>query len=106
MIDFRIEKPRVELPAGSLVATTDSLLRASGIPHELLERTGVRTPLGEVLIARLKGPGAIEVAGPERRRRRAPGERRDARPRRRAGADRRRDRPPRRLLARRSRTAC
>ncbi len=64
VIDFRIEKPRVELAAGSLVATTDSLLRASAIPSELLERTGVRTPLGEVLVARLKGPGAIEVAGP------------------------------------------
>ncbi len=64
VIDFRIEKPRVELAAGSLVATTDSLLRASGIPSELLEETGVRTPLGEVLIARLRGSGAIEVAGP------------------------------------------
>ncbi len=64
VIDFRIAKPRVELAAGSLVATTDSLLRASGIPSELLEQTGIRTPLGEVLIARLKGPGAIEVAGP------------------------------------------
>jgi len=64
VIDFRIEKPRVELAAGSLVATTDSLLRASGIPVELLDETGVRTPLGEVLIARLRGPGAIEVAGP------------------------------------------
>jgi hypothetical protein len=64
VIDFRIEKPAVRLPAGSLVATTDSLLRASGLPHETPERTGIRTPLGEVLIASLKGPGAIEVAGP------------------------------------------
>jgi hypothetical protein len=64
VIDSRIEKPRVVLPAGSLVATTDGLLRASAIPHELLEQTGVRTPLGRVLIARLHGAGAIEVAGP------------------------------------------
>jgi hypothetical protein len=64
VIDSRIEKPRVRLPAGSLVATTDGLLRASAIPYELLEDTGVRTPLGRVLIARLDGPGAIEVAGP------------------------------------------
>jgi hypothetical protein len=63
-IDFRIEKPRIEMPGGSLVATTDSLLRASGLPHELLEETAVRTPLGQVLIARLRGPGTIEVAGP------------------------------------------
>jgi hypothetical protein len=64
VIDRRIEKPRIELADGSLVATTDGLLRASGLPHELLERTGVRTPLGEVLIARLKARGPVEVAGP------------------------------------------
>ncbi len=64
VIDFRIEKPRIELPGGSLVATTDALLRASGIPHELLEQTDVRTPLGQVLVARLRGGGPIEVAGP------------------------------------------
>jgi hypothetical protein len=64
VIDARIEKPRVRLSAGSLIATTDGLLRASGIPHELLEQTSVRTPLGRVLLARLRGAGEIEVAGP------------------------------------------
>lgn len=63
-IDSRIAKPQIELQAGSLVATTDALLRASGLPHELLDRTGIRTPLGEVLLARLAATGAIEVAGP------------------------------------------
>jgi hypothetical protein len=64
VIDSRIEKPRVRLPAGSLVATTDGLLRASAIPHELLEETNVRTPLGRVLVARLSAAGTIEIAGP------------------------------------------
>jgi hypothetical protein len=64
VIDARIDKPRVLLPAGSLVATTDTLLRASAIPHELLHDSGVRTPLGRVLVARLRGAGAIEIAGP------------------------------------------
>jgi hypothetical protein len=64
VIDERIEKPRILLPGGSLVATTDTLLRTSGLPHDRLEQTGVRTPLGEVLIARLRGAGAIEIAGP------------------------------------------
>ena len=63
-IDFRIGKPRVHLRARSLIATTDALLRDSGIPHELLEQTDVRTPLGRVMIARLLGAGRIEVAGP------------------------------------------
>ncbi len=68
VIDARIEKPRVLLAPGSLVATTDALLRASGVPHELLKDPGIRTPLGRVLIARVSsspsGPAAIEVAGP------------------------------------------
>jgi hypothetical protein len=64
VIDRRIEKPSIVLAKDSLVATTDSLLRESGLAHELLERTSVRTPLGQVLIARLKDAGAIEVAGP------------------------------------------
>lgn len=64
VIDSRISKPRVHLPAGSIVATTDGLLRASAIRHELLEELDVRTPLGQVLIARLHGDGVIELAGP------------------------------------------
>jgi hypothetical protein len=64
VIDSRIVKPRVHLPAGSLVATTDGLLRASGIAHESLHDTDVRTPLGKVVVARLHGSGTIEVAGP------------------------------------------
>ncbi len=64
VIDARISKPRVRLRAGSLVASTDGLLRASGTPHKVLEQTDVRTPLGRVQIARLSGAGEIEVAGP------------------------------------------
>jgi hypothetical protein len=40
------------------------LLRAGAIPHEIVSETGVRTPLGRVLIARLLTRGTIEVAGP------------------------------------------
>lgn len=64
VIDPHIEKPRVRLWAGSLVASADALLRASGIRYELLEDTGVRTPLGRVLIVRLLAEGTVEIAGP------------------------------------------
>ena len=64
VIDERISKPAVRLRAGDLVASTGALLRASGVQHERLARTGVRTPLGEVVIARLAQDGALEVAGP------------------------------------------
>jgi hypothetical protein len=64
VIDARIEKPRIVLQAASLVASTDALVRASGLAHERLVQTGVRTPLGEVVIVRLEERGAVEVAGP------------------------------------------
>jgi hypothetical protein len=64
VIDARIDKPRVQLQADSLVATTGELLRASGLAHERLVQTGVRTPLGEVVLARLSEGGTVEVAGP------------------------------------------
>jgi hypothetical protein len=64
VIDARIEKPRVRLAAGDFVASTGALLRASGVAHERLLRTGVRTPLGEVVVARLSEQGTVEVAGP------------------------------------------
>jgi hypothetical protein len=64
VIDARIDKPRVHLQKGGLVASTGALLRASGVAHERLVQTGVRTPLGEVVIARLSEPGTVEVAGP------------------------------------------
>jgi hypothetical protein len=64
VIDARIDKPRVHLQAGNLVASTGALLRASALAHERLVQTGVRTPLGEVVVARLLQPGIVEVAGP------------------------------------------
>lgn len=64
VIDARIDKPRILLQAGDLVASAAALVRASGVAHERVVRTGVRTPLGEVVIARLAEPGTIEVAGP------------------------------------------
>jgi hypothetical protein len=64
VIDARIAKPPLRLQAGDLVASTGALVRASEVPHEVLVRTGVRTPLGEVVIARLERAGALEVAGP------------------------------------------
>ena len=64
VIDARIQKPRIDLRKGTLVATTAGLLRASGLAHERLRQTGLRTPLGEVVVARLAGAGIVEVAGP------------------------------------------
>ena len=99
VIDARIDKPRIVLQAGGLVASTGALLRASGVAHERLAQTGVRTPLGEVVIAKARGAGRDRSGRSERRRGMREVSERDDRTRRRAGADRRRDRPPRSLLA-------
>lgn len=64
VIDSRIAKPRLGLQAGSLVATTDALLTASGLEATVLEHDVARTPLGRVVVARLRDGGTVEVAGP------------------------------------------
>ncbi len=79
MIDARIDKPRILLAAGNLVASTDALLRASGVAHERLTQTGVRTPLGEVVDRQARRTGRRRSRRPERRRGRARGERGDDR---------------------------
>ena len=64
VIDERIAKPPLQLRTGWLVATTGPLLRASGLRHERLIDTHIRTPLGEVVVARVTATGEVEVAGP------------------------------------------
>ena len=64
VLDHKIRKPAVHLPAGSLVATTDHLLRASPVAYRIVDRPGHRTAMGEVVVARTTEPGPIEVAGP------------------------------------------
>jgi len=60
----RMRKPPVRCPAGTLVATTASMLKRSGAAHRVLVDTGVQTPLGRVVVGRLLEPAQIEVAGP------------------------------------------
>jgi hypothetical protein len=64
VLDDAIAKPPIRLPAMALVATTDTLLARSDVRAEVPVRTGHRTPLGRVVIARLLERGAVEVAGP------------------------------------------
>lgn len=63
-IDIRVQKPRIELPTWSFVATTDALLRSAAVAHELLAQTDIRTPLGRVVVARMLAAGSVEIAGP------------------------------------------
>lgn len=60
-----LPKPRVVLPRGALATTAHSCVPATG--WEVLETTGSWTALGEVLVVRCLEPGAIVLAGPNRR---------------------------------------
>lgn len=60
----RLPKPRIQVRPGFLVATTEKCLAASDSEYELLYHSGIRTPLGEVLIVRILTTGFCLVAGP------------------------------------------
>lgn len=60
----RLPKPRVFLPVGSLVASAEGCLHQSDASFHILRGTGVRTGLGEVLIARVTRAGNCLVGGP------------------------------------------
>jgi hypothetical protein len=63
-IQPQVKKPPISCPAGTLVATTQPLMRRSSAVHEVLVETDVRTPLGRVVIVRLLRAGRCEIAGP------------------------------------------
>jgi len=62
-----LPKPRIELPVGALVATAERCLENARLKGDVLGRTGIETPLGEVLLLRVTTTGRIVVAGPNQR---------------------------------------
>lgn len=58
------DKPRIRVPAGTLVATARGLLGRCPVEKEILETTGFATPLGEVILFRALDDGYVELAGP------------------------------------------
>ncbi len=63
-ISPQIEKPPILCPAGTVVATTQPLLRRSQAAYAVIVETDVWTPLGRVVVARLLRAGKCEIAGP------------------------------------------
>ena len=59
-----LAKPRVDVPAGTLVATVERLAFTGTARLEPIARTGALTPLGEVVVARCTAPGRCVLAGP------------------------------------------
>ncbi len=59
------EKPTIFMVAGSLVATTTRLLELSEAVVEILEITPYATPLGDVIIGRVRYDGNVQISGPQ-----------------------------------------
>jgi hypothetical protein len=64
VLDPRLKKPRIKMPAGSLVATTTDLIERGSAKVDIIAKVNIYTPLGWVVIAELQHPGYLEVAGP------------------------------------------
>ncbi len=59
------KKPGIYIPEGTLVATASQLvLRHSNVTKEILDTTGMFTPMGEVVIFRARSDGDVQLAGP------------------------------------------
>lgn len=56
-------KPPVQLPAGALVAMAELTLQSATCDLEVLVRTGLFTGAGEIVIARARRSGVVEVFG-------------------------------------------
>ncbi len=58
------DKPRIYAPQGSYIATAKACFDAAEAELELVNASDYSTPLGPVCLARVKGCGLIELAGP------------------------------------------
>jgi len=58
------EKPTIFVTEGVLVATAKQALLISEAKVEILETTDLMTPMGEVVLVRVKHSGNIQIAGP------------------------------------------
>lgn len=58
------EKPRIYAPEGAYIATAKACFEAADAGLELIGASSFSTPLGAVLLARVKQTGLVELAGP------------------------------------------
>lgn len=63
-----VEKPSVHVSTGTLVASAERSLSMGSASYDILHRSGIQTPLGEVLIAQITQDGTTVLAGMRHRR--------------------------------------
>ncbi|SFH73405.1 hypothetical protein SAMN05192551_102377 [Tindallia magadiensis] len=59
------EKPRIYVPVNTILATTEVCLGNSEAKVEILDTTGENTPMGQVVIVKVRQAGFIQIAGPD-----------------------------------------
>lgn len=58
-----MEKPAIHVPAGTWLATADDALQLGTAGLEVWDSTGIRSPLGDIVIARVVSAGTVVLAG-------------------------------------------
>lgn len=59
------EKPRIYVEEGTYIATAREMLNFGDASIEIIQITDYRTPLGEIVIGRVRNEGYIQIAGPQ-----------------------------------------
>jgi molybdopterin-guanine dinucleotide biosynthesis protein len=57
------DKPEIYVTKGTLIATAADLLKKSDITKEIMQTTGINTPMGEVVFARAMSDGYVQIGG-------------------------------------------
>jgi hypothetical protein len=58
------EKPKIYIKSGTYIATAKQCLFNGDITKEIIEATGIHTPMGEVIITKALSDGYVELGGP------------------------------------------
>ena len=59
------EKPRIYVGEGNYIATAREMLKYGDANIEIIKVTEYRTPLGEIIIGRVRNGGYVQIAGPQ-----------------------------------------
>lgn len=59
------EKPKIFVEEGALVVTSSNLLSISDATVEIMKVTDYRTPLGNIIIGKVKVSGYLQISGPQ-----------------------------------------
>lgn len=63
---FFVPKPPVRVWPGTLVATARDTLQRAKVRYQLIDATGIDSPMGEVLVVKVQDHGEMEIAGASR----------------------------------------